>query len=74
MIGILFAIMVQSPFANKKGCERLHNNNTFSNMTEHVETNSVWENNKYAFIAIIFAVIFFVFSTFLMIFVKERQG
>lgn len=74
MIGILFAIMVQAPFANKKGCERLDNNYKFSNITEQVEPDSVWENNKYAFIAIIFAVIFIVFSTFLMIFVKERQG
>jgi len=74
MIGILFAIMVQAPFANKKGCQMLNNNNTFSNITMPLEYNSVWEKNKYAFIAIIFAVIFIVFSTLLMIFVKERQG
>jgi hypothetical protein len=74
MIGILFAITVQAPFANKQGCEKLTKNNTFSNITEQVIASSVWESNKYAFIAIIFAIMFIVCSTFLIMFVKERHG
>jgi hypothetical protein len=75
MIGILLAIIIQGPFASTGDCKKLNesmNENLYENLTN--TQLGVWESNKYAFIALVLGIIFFIALTLLVVFVTERKG
>ena len=88
MLGILLALGIQAPIAKTSSCKNPNeivglnatSNATNGTTVEEVskmarrESISVWEDYKYAIVALGFAVTFVVCNLLLLFFVKERTG
>lgn len=89
MLGILLALGIQAPIATTSSCTKPVTVQNASNETTTAQsvtvafeqlaraaeaTSSIWQDYKYAIVALGFAVVFVICNSLLLFFVKERTG